>query len=357
MARNSHDWIMFEHRAWLESRRVRRMSLAAQGLYVRALALQAIQGNIPADPKELAMELSVEYSEMGVLDECLQHFETEEVNGDTFLYNAKLRTQLEEARAKSEAKSKQMSENGSKGGRPPKNKKQKLSDKKADGFSLSHDSRKAEAFLRAYNSNSNSQYSFLDDIKNSLAAKFQEFLAAYPRQVKLKQSWEAWQREIQTLELADQVIAHVRVRAIADRDWLKDDGKWIPTPDKFLADQLWTDKYKRAKVTAEPEAEQALVVEPPVQLPELTPLTSDRWQEVLYVFRQDDPDVASVWIDPLQPLGTDSQGTVWIVAPSEFSQRWICSNHLDKIADVTGSAVRIVAASQLTQEVQAMKET
>lgn len=345
MSRNSHDWFPFEFRAWLESRRVQRMSLGAQGLYLRMLCVQAIQGNVPTDPEQLALEIKRRSVDPAACEECMEHFEQEVVDGQKYCYNSKLREYLNKAKLKSE----QMSENGNKGGRPPK--KQKVSTNNKPIGSLS---KKPEASLRASKSKSNSNSLFLDDIKNSLQVRLQEFWDIYPRPQRINDVTAAWFENVKTIEHADQIIDHVRTRSLTDREWLKNDGEFIPYPAKFLTGQCWLDKYKAVKAAAAPAEPEP---EPVIEVPDTLSATAAyaAWQDIRYHFQYDNPDVLDVWINPLWPIGEDDD-SLWVGAPSKFHRDWVAANYSATLAKIIGKEIHMIIADKPPQEVPAMRD-
>lgn len=242
MTRNNYEWFKFEFRSWLESRRVQRMSLAAQALYIRALCLQATHGNVPSNAEDFAIEAKVRQSDVAAWSECLEHFSEEEIDGCKLLYNQKLREHLE---ATIEKKSK-LANNGSKGGKSGKKSRQAngKANGKANGFPESEVKgqaiAKAKAPIRASYSNSLSLSKLLED-------RFNNFWLVYPRKQQKQTALVSWKTHVPALELADQIITHVSDRAAKDHDWIKEDGKFVPFAATFLNQHRWEDHYSTAK--------------------------------------------------------------------------------------------------------------
>lgn len=232
MARNNHEWFKFEFRAWMESRRVQRMSLAAQALYIRALCVQAMQGNIPSNPSDAAIELRVLDLDLDAWNECLAHFVEETIDGSTYLYNEKLRSFLYAA---SEKKAK-LSELGAKGGKNAAKAKGKAKGA-AKGKAKAAPKGAAKGAIRASSSNSNS-YS------NSLLSKFDSFWLVYPKKKSKAEALESWKKVVTTEELADLIISHTENRAKTDIEWIKDGGMYVPNGSTFLNQRRWEDEYR-----------------------------------------------------------------------------------------------------------------
>lgn len=70
---------------------------------------------------------------------------------------------------------------------------------------------------------------------------FAEFWVLYPRKKSKGQAEKAWRSLNLTAELFTAIIAGVR-RGKASRDWLKDNGKFIPYPATWLRAKGWEDQ-------------------------------------------------------------------------------------------------------------------
>jgi len=74
-------------------------------------------------------------------------------------------------------------------------------------------------------------------------ASFERFWQAYPkpRRQRKKQAAAQWAKIKATDD--DMIIEHVARRA-QTRDWLKEDSKFVPHPDRFIRDERWLDEYE-----------------------------------------------------------------------------------------------------------------
>lgn len=224
----------------MESERVRRMDLAAQGLYIRALSEQFINGSLPADVEEIALALRVKASDMGLWNQVLQHFEQEAVDGEDRIYHKGLREQVEETVRLIEAKKAA----GSKGGKS----RAKTTSNSAKGSASSKtqaDKKPRAKDLPALRASVSNSYSY--SLKKELIDKFTLFWAAYPRKEAKQKALEAWGKHVPTVELAVQIIGHVEDRAKRDAAWLKDGGQYIPHPTTFLNQHRWEDTFQQVQ--------------------------------------------------------------------------------------------------------------
>lgn len=76
-------------------------------------------------------------------------------------------------------------------------------------------------------------------------ARFDEFWRAYPRKLQKGDAERAWKRKKLDVR-ADEILGHLRARVVSDRDWLRDDGKFIPYPASWLNSAGWLDEYAKA---------------------------------------------------------------------------------------------------------------
>jgi hypothetical protein len=71
--------------------------------------------------------------------------------------------------------------------------------------------------------------------------RFEEFLNLYPKRTnqpdKVRKTWLSVAREPHNQE---DIIADVTFRKTTD-DWTKDNGKWVPAPDRYLTRLLWVE--------------------------------------------------------------------------------------------------------------------
>jgi DNA-binding MarR family transcriptional regulator len=70
---------------------------------------------------------------------------------------------------------------------------------------------------------------------------FQKFWSAYPKKVAKVEAQKAWSKLKPTEELVERIIAAVK-RQKQTRQWLKDNGQFIPNPTTWLNQKRWEDE-------------------------------------------------------------------------------------------------------------------
>lgn len=224
--KNENEWIKFYHRVWLEDERILRMSLAAQGLYLRALCYQARHGNLPAKTSELELVLNVPAQTDDTWNSVLSHFAHEDVNGEERLYNKKLREIVilrdNIRRTKSENR-----KNGCKTSEkhPKKNRK-------------SDDALRVRAGARSSSLSSSLSKKVLED-------SFNKFWTVYPRKEAKQKAFDSWCSISPDAALCDSIVQHVTDRVANDEQWRKEGGRFVMLPTTFLNQKRWTDEYSK----------------------------------------------------------------------------------------------------------------
>ena len=226
MARNNNEWFKFFFRNWIESERVRRMPLAAQALYVRALCLQAIHGSLPCDLEELAMLLHVRFSEMDAWNHVTPHFIVDATGTEPRLYNEHLREVLVLRERDAEARRK-----GAESANAQRN---------AQRTQKTKQSAKRQRAVRASSSLSSSY---------SLSLSFSKLWEIYPNGKGKSVALRAWENLNPDEKLADTILAHVAKRATTDPQWIKDGGQYVPMCSTFLNQRRWEDEYQTGFTT------------------------------------------------------------------------------------------------------------
>jgi hypothetical protein len=74
---------------------------------------------------------------------------------------------------------------------------------------------------------------------------FDRFWKAYPRKVKKTTAAKAWAKIKPDAELVNVIIAAVE-RQKQSRDWMKNDGEFIPHPTTWLNGERWKDEIEPA---------------------------------------------------------------------------------------------------------------
>jgi len=102
-------------------------------------------------------------------------------------------------------------------------------------------------------------------------AKFAQFWEAHPKKKNKGQAEKAWAKI--SPDIYEKILTALEV-AKKSRDWLKDDGKWIPYPASWLNAKGWEDEYQ---TTAEPyyESEAARIAA------ECKPDDGEEWLELM----------------------------------------------------------------------------
>lgn len=75
---------------------------------------------------------------------------------------------------------------------------------------------------------------------------FARFWAAYPRKIGKADALKAWGKVKPDKALQDRILQAVE-QAAASRDWLRDDGKFVPHPTTWLNGRRWEDEYAPAE--------------------------------------------------------------------------------------------------------------
>ena len=70
---------------------------------------------------------------------------------------------------------------------------------------------------------------------------FESFWTEYPKKVKRKDALDAWMRIRPTAELCAKIIAAVKQQR-ASPQWRREDGRYIPDPEKWLMASRWEDE-------------------------------------------------------------------------------------------------------------------
>jgi hypothetical protein len=73
---------------------------------------------------------------------------------------------------------------------------------------------------------------------------FDEFWKVYPKKRSKETAIKAWKKLKPDEQLQKQIIDFVVLAKTQDFDWVKDDGRYIPYPSKFLNEKRWDDEIK-----------------------------------------------------------------------------------------------------------------
>ena len=82
-------------------------------------------------------------------------------------------------------------------------------------------------------------------LSNKQAEQFNQFWQAYPKKIGKGAAEKSWNKIKPDKELFEKMIAAVEA-AKKSRQWLKDDGQYIPNPSTWLNQQRWEDELNTA---------------------------------------------------------------------------------------------------------------
>lgn len=77
--------------------------------------------------------------------------------------------------------------------------------------------------------------------KQNLSDSFDRFWAAYPKKRNKGDARKVWNKLKPKPKLLEQILSAVEQQS-QSRDWLKEDGKYIPYPAKWLRGEQWQDE-------------------------------------------------------------------------------------------------------------------
>ena len=73
--------------------------------------------------------------------------------------------------------------------------------------------------------------------------EFEQFWKIYPRRVAKAEARKAW-KQVEKLRPPTPDLLKAVYAARASRDWLKDDGQFIPYPSSWLRGERWDDQHE-----------------------------------------------------------------------------------------------------------------
>lgn len=80
-------------------------------------------------------------------------------------------------------------------------------------------------------------------INVKFAPEFEDFWTIYPRKVAKPKAHEAWQRLNPQTPLVEKILEAVKKQK-ASKDWIKDEGQFIPHPTTWLNQHRWEDQQE-----------------------------------------------------------------------------------------------------------------
>lgn len=80
---------------------------------------------------------------------------------------------------------------------------------------------------------------------------FEAFWKLYPRKVGKFAAQKSWKKL--TSQQRQEILDHLPERIKTDRQWLKNNGEFIPHPTTFLNQGRWMDEYDAEKISSKPK--------------------------------------------------------------------------------------------------------
>jgi hypothetical protein len=75
---------------------------------------------------------------------------------------------------------------------------------------------------------------------------FLRYVQAHPKQTHLASAANEWDDRKPTPEMVETWVSNVSIRAVEDKDWIKDNGAFVPNPAAYLKECHWLKKYTKA---------------------------------------------------------------------------------------------------------------
>jgi len=79
-----------------------------------------------------------------------------------------------------------------------------------------------------------------DQLQPDRTPTFDEFYQAYPRPTEKAKAAKLWEKMTDESRLA--AYRDVEVRKRTHRQWVEDNGKYIPSPRRYLLNEMWNDQ-------------------------------------------------------------------------------------------------------------------
>lgn len=226
---------------YLSSSKVQRMSLEAEGAYIRLLAYNWQDGSIPADIDQLARMCKVTSRKMAVLwsDYLKDCFVLVDAEPGKYV-----NVRLEEVRANmAEYRSKQ-SVNGKTGAaaRWGKRRRHGKANTDANGTAIATGMATGMA-----NDSSPSPSPIIppkvphSGDRREYPSDFEEFWKAYPEKTGKRAAFVVWKQIKPDAELLSKMLKTLEWQK-ASFDWTKENGKYIPDPERWLKKGRWDDE-------------------------------------------------------------------------------------------------------------------
>lgn len=208
------------------------MTLEAEGAYIRLLAYSWQDGSIPADVEQLGRMCKCSPKKMAVLwdsyiRDCFRPLET---NPDRLVNE-----RLEEVRQKLLAFKTGRSEAGKKGAAQTW-KDHGSANGKPNGSAI------VEPIA-----NDGSPFSSLQSPKKEYPEDFEVFWDMYPRKVGKGKALKSW-KKVKPSRVLVQIIFEAIEKQKLSRDWMKENGQFIPYPATWLNEKRWDDEVQSQSV-------------------------------------------------------------------------------------------------------------
>ena len=78
---------------------------------------------------------------------------------------------------------------------------------------------------------------------------FLRYARAHPKQTHFLSAANEWDERKPTPEMVETWVSNVSIRAVEDKDWLKENGAFVPNPAAYLKECHWLKKYTKVSVS------------------------------------------------------------------------------------------------------------
>ncbi len=79
---------------------------------------------------------------------------------------------------------------------------------------------------------------------------FLRYVRAHPKQTHLASAANEWDERKPTPEMVETWVSNVSIRAVEDKDWVKENGAFVPNPAAYLKECHWLKKYTKVSVSS-----------------------------------------------------------------------------------------------------------
>lgn len=222
---------------YLSSSKVQRMTLEAQGAYIRLLCYSWQDESIPADVEQLARLCGCGVRKMSELwDKFLRDcFAPSEADPDRLV-----NPRLEEVRLARLKFSAERSASGKTGAA-----ERWKNHGSANGSAIEEPIAKNGSPVSSLQSSKEPPIVPQTD-KLSYSAEFDVFWGAYPKKSGKAEAFKAWNK-LKPSKALQEIMVHAVMRQAETHDWKRDNGQFIPHPATWINRGQWDDEIPQAK--------------------------------------------------------------------------------------------------------------